>query len=316
MVKEKKPKKLLERVTLLGSGTELRLEVPVGTSVSAARDAVQQSWGWPGARLLFFGSDAALLWDEGLALGQGSVVVGRAPWPVTAVLRPAASQPVNHKVPVLIPAGSLATACTARRSVARVAGLAPELLEQSRPVQAGETERLEDDANLEELGLKVMICNLRPAAHRMLQELRRIRVLWTCGKQGKRPPPEEVWRLPITDAPEGAEAAVAACRDVMAGVVAEAKDLAFHPEDAYRWRVQLKRPVPSTEAPLEVMVTFPADYPVAPPELEGCEARLSALENWTPANTIFCVLGELADYLMLHKPEAKPSPPFIPPLPL
>ena len=35
------------------------------------------------------------LWDEGLALGQGSVVVGRAPWPVTAVLRPAASQPAR-----------------------------------------------------------------------------------------------------------------------------------------------------------------------------------------------------------------------------
>ncbi|CAE7265078.1 gyaR [Symbiodinium natans] len=93
---KKKPQHLFERVTLLASASPERLELPVGTTVGECRMAVESKWGWPGGRLLFFGSDAALLWDDLHPLVGGSVIVGRSPWPVTVVLW--LPEPTGHQV--------------------------------------------------------------------------------------------------------------------------------------------------------------------------------------------------------------------------
>ncbi|OLP91983.1 hypothetical protein AK812_SmicGene26254 [Symbiodinium microadriaticum] len=61
---KKKPDHLYERVTLLGSASPLRLELPVGITVGECRLAVESRWGWPSTRLLLFGPDSALLWDD------------------------------------------------------------------------------------------------------------------------------------------------------------------------------------------------------------------------------------------------------------
>lgn len=299
--------------------------MPAGITLAEARERVESSWSWPARRLLFFASDGAWIWDEAQPLFGGSWIVGRAPWPVTVVLRllSANAKTVSHPVPVCIPAGVLATAKGARVALGRNLGMAPELFEQLR-FEAGETTPLEDDENLEVAKLKAMICRFRPAAQRMMLELLRMRVLWTMGKKGQRPPPQEAWLAPISEGGAPCEC-LRTLQAAVQRVESEAGDLIFNAtEDAYRWRVELKKPAQADW--IEMLCTFPAGYPAEPVRLEGSfqmdgrEVEISSLgpENWSPQNTVYCALGEVVDFIMLYtaRSEARIPGPRIPRLPL
>eukprot|EP00913_Durusdinium_trenchii_P005314 g4959.t2 len=258
----KKPKRLLERVTLLGSCAQLRLDVPVGITVAEARQRVEESWGWAAGRLLFFAADSALIWDDDYQLVGGSIVVGRAPLPLTVVFRLIAvtSRLVNHKVPLLVPggararqrrgAGALATAKNACASLGRHLGIpGSELLEVVLLEAKEQPAALEDEENLEALQLRSAIIRFRRPAQRMVLELLKMRLLWPLGKQGCRPPPQELgdsWSISVPDLGDSALETLEATQQVLRCAASEAQDLVFHAtEDAYRWRVELQRPLPA-----------------------------------------------------------------------
>jgi len=211
-------------------------------------------------------------------------------------------------------------------ALGRSLGMAPELFEQLR-FEAGEMSPLEDDENLELAKLKAMICRFRPAAQRMLLELLRMRVLWTMGKKGQRPPPQEAWLVPISEGVEAPLECLSTLQALVKRVASEAGDLIFNAtEDAYRWRVELKKP--SQAEWIEMLCTFPAGYPAEPVSLEGRfqmdgrEVDVSSLRpaSWSPQNTVYCALGEVVDFIMLYTArsealERTPGP-RIPRLPL
>ncbi|CAK9026395.1 unnamed protein product [Durusdinium trenchii] len=327
----KKPKRLLERVTLLGSCAQLRLDVPVGITVAEARQRVEESWGWAAGRLLFFAADSALIWDDDYQLVGGSIVVGRAPLPLTVVFRLIAvtSRLVNHKVPLLVPGGALATAKNACASLGRHLGIpGSELLEVVLLEAKEQPAALEDEENLEALQLRSAIIRFRRPAQRMVLELLKMRLLWPLGKQGCRPPPQDSWSISVPDLGDSALETLEATQQVLRCAASEAQDLVFHAtEDAYRWRVELQRPLPAQGEMVEFVVTFPAEYPLKPVRLEGSllldgqEVPMDQIfsgDRWSPANTVYCALGEVVDFMMLHRTEEEvgDGKPRIPRLPL
>eukprot|EP00930_Biecheleria_cincta_P010032 TRINITY_DN111950_c0_g1_i1.p1 TRINITY_DN111950_c0_g1~~TRINITY_DN111950_c0_g1_i1.p1 ORF type:complete len:346 (+),score=49.31 TRINITY_DN111950_c0_g1_i1:93-1130(+) len=335
MSKKDGPKKklLVERITLLSSPGGQRLDLPVGTTAGGCRDNVATHWNWAAARIQLFGPMGALIWDDSQTLKGGTIIASLAPWPMTVVvqlpsfLRQPGEQSVCQKIRMLLPSGGRGKAGYTRASASRQLTLAPEIFELVQLPQEGEAATLGDEQDLEELCLKTVILRVRPHVQRVLAELLRIEQLWTASKLSRRPPPKAAWEEEVfTGMTNGLETLKAL---VERGVASEDSGLVVQPahqDDPMQWRVLIlalrARGAPKEPAPA-LHVTFPAEYPHAPPGLRfsppfqhakfhsdgtvPAEA-LGVLRNWEPSNSLFCAIGELLDLMMLPPPADEPPP--------
>lgn len=338
--KAEKKQVLVERISLLSSPGRQRLDLPAGTTAGGCRETAAAHWNWSAARTQLFGPTGALICDDSQMLMGGSIIASLAPWPMTVMLqlpvflRQPGEQSVCQKIRLLLPSGGRATAVYTRSSASRQLTLAPDIFELAQLLQGGESAKLDDEQDLEELCLKTVILRVCPHVQRVLAELQRIDRLWMASKTFRRPPPRAVWEEEeITDMNSGLDLLKAL---VERGVYSEDGDLLIQPaqwEDPAQWRVSFLRArggALKEQAPV-LHVTFPASYPQAPPDLRFPppfqHARfhndgtipadaLGVLRNWEPANTVFCAIGELLELMMLptraDEPPPRPAVPYGP----
>ncbi|CAE8722115.1 unnamed protein product [Polarella glacialis] len=348
---------MFERIVVLGSPAGLRLEVQAGSPLADFRAEVCASWDWPSDRIVFQGPTGALYWDETQELLAGPVLASLRPWPVTVALRlpapPGSSEAVvGLKLRILL-GSSRAWVSSAREVLVQRTGLASSILEILRlpevsqgPQKAGAPEHLEESADLEKSGLKAVVCRIRPETQRIMAELRRGSSLWRESKAGRRPPLQDAWiEAPVRGAaigtPFSGEDGLAFVRSLLISAsVFEDGHIVLepvHPESGSScWRARLVPPRGLRSEPLVVELRLPADYPASPPTAcfdpplsrrdlrrngEVPHEALSVFRNWTPANTIFCVLGELLELSFLPEgpaccEEIDAYPPVIPQLQL
>eukprot|EP00933_Yihiella_yeosuensis_P047463 TRINITY_DN4329_c3_g1_i1.p1 TRINITY_DN4329_c3_g1~~TRINITY_DN4329_c3_g1_i1.p1 ORF type:complete len:428 (-),score=64.59 TRINITY_DN4329_c3_g1_i1:41-1195(-) len=331
-----------KRVTVITCPDSRNIDVKASKTIGECKAIVAEEFGWPAGRIQLQNSMGELQLDDSEILFGGSFVATLSPWPVTVIVRlptraSSVDPTVNLKLHIYLMSRGKATVAFLKLQVARLTGLAPLLFEVAQLQQANATplssqsDILKDDADLESLGIRSVVCRLRPCVKRVAVELMRLNSLWFASKRSQRPPPQEAW-IQVDDCDE--RKAFDEAMKASAGGSPEEETLAFlralfsdgatsedqslflkfrDPEDGknalsgtFRFEVRLTMKGGPTYAPkgevfaLELVV--PADYPAHPPSarFEDRTQRKGLGLNGEVPNLHVCDIWESGNTLLCY----------------